>query len=229
MNRTIIFFTNGESIQALNGSLDESTTDENLKEMLTIYSTSDCAIYALPDDEEVAVGLYEQFRTKHKMDDLVHIVYHTKPEQTVVYGFREQLLKANSALRRAAAYNAMHELDVNVAQGIPYRKLAALLLKQKNREQVSQEDFEDLWRVLEGDPILEDLITLLRAHALEKAKGAEIGTADGVKELDSFKGMGKDAQAIMGEKLESASTCGSVREALLAAVVERDANNRERT
>lgn len=235
MARTIVFFTSGRSISRLAGF----TVDEvNAKiQPTTPYSTSNGDVVVLLLDGNVgnrtASEEWKSFNTHARIGSL-HYVYHTTPLPDDRQAFVAALKDSRRDLIIGPGFEGEHNSDPALRKAYPYQRLAAFM-KQGN---VTQEDFDDLWRFLNGDPILEELILLLKTHASKKAMGTAIGTLSDLKGAvvpsgdEQVQGnsttISNEATELVRTRLSNGSGYGALRQALLSAIVEREGANRRK-
>lgn len=82
--------------------------------------------------------------------------------------------------------------------------------------------FDTFWNLCFKDPILEDLITLLRAHALAKSNGQEKANLAAVEAMAEFVSLRDEGKEKVRNAVNGATTYAAVRDALVAAVKAQD-------
>lgn len=233
MGRTIVIFTDAKKLSEIEttGSLEEDSVAEKIGDTPIYHNmNNEDLLFALTDTD---VELRSSFASKVRFGSL-HFVHHTAPVQAERTEFVNCLKVSSPHLIIGPGFQGEHNSDATMRKAYPYQRLAACL---KNGT-VTKEDFDDLWRFLNGDPILEELILLLKTHASKKAEGTEIGTLAGLKGAVVPSGQAQgggnsptitdETAELISTNLDNGSGYEALRKALVSAIVEREGANRRK-
>lgn len=112
---------------------------------------------------------------------------------------------------------------------IEHRAMADAIQADPQSEN-AQALFDHFWLTCFGDPILEDLITLLRAHALAMANGngKDYVTKEKIESITGYATAAEKAKVAISNLRGEDYTYEAVREALVTAVKEQERQNHNR-
>lgn len=224
MARTIVIFTSGRSIYRLSG-LTADEINARVKPQVPIYSSNGDEVVLLLDEdvgERIASNELSEFTAVRRTGSL-HYVYHTTPQPNGRASFISALKLSSPDLGIGPGFEGEHNSDPALRKAYPYQRLATWL----KGGGVTQEDFDDLWCFLNGDPILEDLILLLKTHAAKKAGKVEISDLETLKStVNGEATIGEEALAKVRENLNGVNSYETLRTALIKAVVKQEGMKR---
>lgn len=229
-------FTNGNDMARVESDLNFGAVNARICVVSPVHNQDNDKLYLLLDKDVNSRKASEEllrFAGQQRTGSL-HYVYHTTPVPDDRQAFVNALKASSPNLIIGPGFKGEHNSSTAKREAYPYQKLAACLRKGY----VIQEDFDDLWCFLNGDPILEELILLLKTHASKKAEGTEIGTlADltgAVVPSGQAQGGGNsptitdETAELVSTNLDNGSGYEALRKALVSAIVEREGANRRK-
>lgn len=154
MARTIVIFTNGDSLVRVKGSLDADNINAQINADTPLHDVNEDRLYLLLDSTMLgrdASTERERF-AKVPMTGTLHFVHHTTPNNDERTAFIKSLRTASPDLQIGPGFEGEHNPKENYKKAHPYQQVAACLKKKE----VCKEDFDDLWNWLEKkDPIID--------------------------------------------------------------------------
>jgi hypothetical protein len=167
----------------------------------------------------ISVGVvYHRVTVNHELEQAV---------RTYFNGRSIELRDFSGGGRGANANPMWNELYVPLAQAVQAVPQYATLITAT---------FDKFWLDRFRDPILEDLILLLKTHALKKAEGPSIGTVDELQRALVREGSGEQQDrgmpvseetiSLVNTRLGDETGYDALRQALVGAIVARNDPNR---
>lgn len=225
-------FTNGNDMARVESDLNFGAVNARICVDSPVHNQDNDKLYLLLDKDVNSRKASEEllrFAGQQRTGSL-HYVYHTTPVPDDRQAFVNALKASSPNLIIGPGFEGEHNSDPALKKAYPYQRLAGCLKKGH----VTQEDFDDLWRFLNGDPILEELILLLKTHAMKKAEGTEIGTLADLNGALVSVGQGQgngttiadETARLVTTRLGNGSGYAALRQALVSAIVEREGAKR---